>query len=46
MDLDTLFHMSYDEYVESLLEKNGPAKKDYFTDASLQKQNITNSPTN
>lgn len=40
MDLDTLFHMlSYDEYAESLLEKYGPAKKDYFTDASLQKQN-------
>ncbi len=30
MDTEALFRISYDEYVESLLEKYGPVPNDYY----------------
>lgn len=39
MDLDTLFHMSYDEYVKNLLEKYGAVPGDYFIDEFFRRRN-------
>lgn len=35
-DLDNILGMSYDEYVETLLKKYGPAITDYFTDDTYE----------
>ena len=39
LKIDTILGLSYDEYVDVLLEKYGRVPGDYYTDSSFQKKN-------